>query len=172
MTDTTDDLPPIEPDHSRQKQIDQMTLELLVNKSQYRKYLEKTDPTEYTRKQERYDRFAQYRSRIGRMFDDLLNDYSVSGSSPHLGNTDIQELFSAFVDKSVYYFETREFDQSSGAGAEEHDDDDDVMFGNMSNREPSRVIRENAATYSAPFANHYRPGNSFWGKNIDKVPRR
>ena len=150
-----------------------MTLELLVNKSQYRKYLEKTDPAEYARKQERYERFAKYRTRIGRMFDDLLNDYSVSGSSPHLGNTDIQELFSAFVDKSVYYFETREFDQSSGAGAEEDaDEDDNVLFGNMSNREPSRVIRDNSATYSAPFANHYRPGNSFWGKNIDKGGRR
>jgi hypothetical protein len=160
MSDTTDELPPIEPDHSRQKQIDQMTLELLVNKSQYRKYLEKTDPAEYARKQERYDRFIKYRSQIGTMFRDLLNDYSVSGSSPHLGNSDIQELFSAFVDKSVYFFETREYDQEA-----DQEEDDEVLFGNISS---IRSIRETSATYSAPFANHYRPGNSFWGKNIDK----
>jgi hypothetical protein len=167
MSDTTDELPTIEPDHSRQKQIDQMTLELLVNKSQYRKYLEKTDPAEYARKQERYDRFHKYRNQIGAMFRDLLNDYSVSGSSPHLGNRDIQELFSAFVDKSVYFFETREYDQSAMPYTDEaeDEDDDDVMFGNMSS---TRSIRETSATYSAPFANHYRPGNSFWGKNIDK----
>jgi hypothetical protein len=167
MSDTTDELPPIEPDHSRQKQIDQMTLELLVNKSQYRKYLEKTDPAEYARKQERYDRFIKYRSQIGTMFRDLLNDYSVSGSSPHLGNSDIQELFSAFVDKSVYFFETREYDQSAMPYDQEADqeEDDEVLFGNISS---IRSIRETSATYSAPFANHYRPGNSFWGKNIDK----
>ena len=33
-----------------QKQIDRMTLELLVHKSQYRKYLEKNEPAEYEKK--------------------------------------------------------------------------------------------------------------------------
>jgi len=172
MSDTTE---PIASENVRQQQIDRMTLELLVNKSHYRKYLEKTDPTEYAKKQERYDRFDHYRGNIGALFKEMLNDYSVSGTSPHLGNADTQELFSAFVDKCIYYFETREFDHASTSSGTGHgtgdgtwdEDDGDVLFG-----EPMRTIRENAATYSAPFANHYRPGNSFWGKNIHKGLRK
>ena len=163
MSDTIADPPISEMDNLRQKQIDRMTLELLVNKSHYRKYLEKTDPAEYEKKQERYDRFDKYRGRIGNMFKEMLNDYSVSGTSPHLGNVDLQELFAAFVDKSVYYFETREFEQSP-VGVCDDVDDDEVLFGDI----PPRTIREHSAAYSAPFANHYRPGNSFWGKNVDK----
>ena len=147
-------------DNTAQKSIDKLTLELLVNKGQYRKYLEKTDPAEYKKKQENYDRYTKYRTRIRSLMTELLNDYSVSGNSPHLGNSDIQHIFEAFIQKSIYYFETKEFDSRA---CEDADIDADVLFGEID--APATSL---PSTFSAPFANHYRPGKSFWGKNIKK----
>ena len=85
-----------------------MTLELLVNKRQYRKYLEKTNTTEYAQKREHYSRFCKYKCAIARLLDDLLNDYSISGNSAHLGNAELQDIFEAFVQKSTYFFAAKE----------------------------------------------------------------
>lgn len=131
--------------------IDQLTLELLMNKRQYRKYIEKTNPEEYENKKEEYDRFVKYKPQIVHLINELLNDYSVSGISEHLGNLDIQDGFQSLLNSSVYFFETRDYDKSDTLFPPEH-------F-------PAHTEKP---AFSAPFANHYRPGNSFWGKNISK----
>ena len=164
----------LEEKEESRKRIDRMTLELLVPKSHYRKYLEKTDPAEYEKKREKYERFLKYRNRIGALTKELLNDYSVSGNSMHLGNTEIQELFAAFLDKCISFFEIREW-SSENIESEDAEAEDDVLFGNMYKPFDEDITKKlvhakniQNKTYSAPFANHYQPGNSFWGKNINK----
>jgi hypothetical protein len=142
--------------------IDKLTLELLMNKRQYRKYVEKHNPEEYTKKQTEYDRFLKYKPRISHLINELLNDYSVSGNSEHLGNLDIQDSFQSLLHSCMYFFETRDYDNR-----ETHYGEDDTIFSpeHMNSVNPAPT---DSAVFSAPFANHYRPGNSFWGKNVSK----
>jgi len=161
----------------RQKKIDRMTADLTVPKSQSRKYLEKNEPAEYEKKREKYERFLKYRGRIGALTKELLNDYSISGNSMEIGNSDIQELFAALVEKSISFFEMKEW-SSEHSESEPGDAEDDILFGNIykpfdSDITTKPIVQRNppvppSKMYSAPFANHYRPGNSFWGKNIEK----
>ena len=147
--------------------IDKLTLELLMNKRQYRKYVEKHNPEEYTKKQTEYDRFLKYKPRISHLIHELLNDYSVSGNSEHLGNLDIQDSFQSLLNSCIYFFETRDYDnRESHYGSQE---DDTIFFFFYMNSVSSRPnAPTDSAVFSAPFANHYRPGNSFWGKNVSK----
>jgi len=153
------------PDYSKQKQIDQLTLEMLVNKRQYRKYLEKTNSEEYEYKRENYALFCKYKKNIGSLFMEMLNDYSISGNSAHLGNTELQDIFGAFIKKSAYFFETKEHEISQRY---DYYDDSEMMFMPPPSYTDEPVsdndIHENTF-YSETF---FRPGNSFWGKNIVK----
>ena len=158
------------------KNIDKMTLELLVNKRQYRKYLEKCDPYGYDKKKEDYKLIEKYKCDIGLLFRDLLNDYSLSGNSVHLGNSEIQHIFEAFVQKSAYYFE--EMQNCSGSPIQDEFIEENTMFasidepishtGNMSDNELFEDNTLSSGRYTTPFANPFRDGNSFWGKNITK----
>lgn len=165
---------------SKQQQIDKMTLELLVNKRQYRKYLEKHNSVEYEQKQDNYMRFCKYKKEIGVLLRDLLNDYSVSGNSMNLGNTEIQEIFDAFIQKSTYFFETKEHDTLSDVGiGNDFDNKSDTLFGTITSdslvstdNDSDELIfhSQDSFTASRPelFTNQFRPGKSFWGKNVVK----
>jgi len=113
---------------TQQKQIDKMTLELLVNKRQYRKYLEKCDSSEFALKTENHSRFCKYKREIGMLFRDLLNDYSISGSSVHLGNSDIQHIFEAFIQKSTSFFEAKEYEMRPFNARQSDIDGEDTLF--------------------------------------------
>ena len=95
-----------------------------------------------------------------------------------IGNSDIHEMFAALVDKSISFFEMKEW-SSEHVESEQGDAEEDILFGNIykpfdndictKTIQPRNVpVPPPPKMYSAPFANHYRPGNSFWGKNIDK----
>ena len=152
----------------KQKQIDKMTLELLVNKRQYRIYLEKHNTAEYEEKHDNFMLFCKYKKQITMLIHDLLNDYSVSGNSAHLGNTEIQDIFEAFIQKSTYFFESKEQDSQSFGFQE--DNEPDTMFGTIDDiendyDEPVESSISSSGLYTAPFANQFRQGKSFWGKN-------
>jgi hypothetical protein len=158
-----------------ENRLDKLTLELLMNKRQYRKYLEKHNPDEYTKKQAEYDRFRKYKPQIALFIEELLNDYSISGNSEHLGNTDVQDSFHALLNSCVYFFETRDCDNRGPA---------DTLFSSEHMEDTSN--RKETPVLSAPFANVYRTdifvrdfvspensslpeiSNSFWGKSISK----
>jgi hypothetical protein len=159
---------------THQKNIDKMTLELLVNKRQYRKYLEKCDPLSYDNKREEYELVNKYKYDIGLLFRELLNDYSISGNSVHLGNSEIHHIFEAFVKKSAYYFEET---RNSGPFIDEYVEEN-TMFAHIDeplSRGENGLCNElfddpalSSDKYTAPFVNQFRDGNSFWGKNITK----
>jgi hypothetical protein len=154
---------------AKQKQIDKMTLELLVNKRQYRKYLEKHNTAEYEEKENNFTRFNKYKRQIGTLMHDLLNDYSVSGNSAHLGNTEIQDIFEAFIQKTTYFFESKEYETHSFGY---HEDDPDTLFETLIDPEDDVTVEppsiSSSGLFPGSFANQFRQGNSFWGKNVVK----
>lgn len=140
--DSSDNLP-----STSNAEIDKWTLELLINKSQYSKYLSKTDPSKYKKHQEHLMKIELYLEKIMELTHDLLENPEKQVT------TDINSSFEEYIKTCIHYFEMKEYEekcsQSENQGEEEDDkDNDDMMFGKID--EPATK------------------GSSYWGKSIYK----
>jgi len=133
--------------------IDKMTMELLMNRSKYNKYIAKNDPKKYDDQQKESDKIRRYAHRIASLTEELLQD-------PHKPiQHDINECFMNYVKTCIYHFETTDYDQKGVKDSYEKDDDDeDTMFNcdndNDNNNDNNRRGEK---------------GSSYWGKSITKI---
>jgi hypothetical protein len=106
--------------------IDKLTLELLINKSQYKKYVQKTDPAKYSENQIYLGKIERYRYKIEQMFSTLMENPEQQIT------TDVNRDFSFFMKTCIQYFELKEMEKTS----QDHNGnpiDDETLFGNMNN---------------------------------------
>lgn len=103
--------------------IDKITLELLINKSQYKKYVQKNDPAKYSENQVYLGKIDKYRYKIEHLFSTLLENPEQQIT------TDINNDFTHFVKTSIQYFELKEMENTAENNNGDPVDDDDVMFG-------------------------------------------
>ena len=129
--------------------IDKLTLELLINKNQYNKYLSQTNPEKYKQHREHLDKISKYRGKIHSMFSQLLENPEKQIT------TKINESFDHFVRTCMNHFEMKELDYKTSFEKEE-EDDDDVLFGNCETNEKDPLIDTSYAS------------GSLWGKKIKK----
>ena len=140
LENTSDDIITSQP--QSMSNIDKMTLELLINKSQYKKYIQKNNPSTYSESQIYLGKINKYSNKILQMFSSLLSDPDLQIT------TDINNDFTHFVKTSIQYFEMKEMESiGNGDGSI---DEEDVLFGNM---EPSAEPSESS---------------SLWGSKISK----
>lgn len=131
--------------------IDKLTLELLTNKSQYKKYLAKTDPEKHRASQEYLEKIEKYRYKIQSIFTQLLDDPDKQITH------EISQDFHTFVKTAIHHFEMKELERD--ADTYKHDkfvEDEDVLFGNCDERD-ELIEHDNPSTTK-----------SFWGKPIIK----
>jgi vacuolar-type H+-ATPase subunit F/Vma7 len=120
-------------------QIDKLTMELLLNKNHYSKYLQHTDT-------KRFDEFKAFKSKLRKHSVDIIDITSELVENPRKTiNKDIEESFEIYVKSIIRYLEIKESNKETSFQKEE---DEDVLFGNM--EEPS--IEE------------VEPKKSLWGK--------
>jgi hypothetical protein len=122
--------------------IDKLTLELLINKSQYKKYVQKNDPAKYSENQVYLGKIQKYSYKIEQLFSSLLEnpDQQIT--------TDVNREFTHFVKTCIQYFELKEME----CVAEDHNGDpidDETLFG---------TIDDSVASSSS----------SLWGHKIKK----
>jgi len=132
--------------------IDKLTLELLINKNQYNKYLSQTNPEKYKQHREHLDKISKYRGKIHSMFSQLMENPEKQIT------TKINESFDHFARTCMNHFEMKELDYQTSQ-EEEVEDDDDVLFGkceSSSNNETDSLIDTSYAS------------GSLWGKKIKK----
>ena len=55
-------------------EIDKLTLELMMNRTQYKKYLAKNEPSKFQEKEEAFQRICDNRAEIVEIFTRLLDD--------------------------------------------------------------------------------------------------
>ena len=131
--------------------IDKLTLELLINKNQYNKYLSQTNPEKYKQYREHLDKIAKYRGKIHSMFSHLMENpeklfYGKSAICKNIVRT------------CINHFEMKELDYQTSQ-EKEVEDDDDVLFGkceSISNNEKEPLMDTSYAS------------GSLWGKKIKK----
>lgn len=127
--------------------IDQLTLDLLVNKGQYKKYLSIADPQRFEEQQKHLEKIAKYENKIRSMFSNLMEGKQITN--------DINESFDQFIKDCIRHCENKELEK------EDFPKDEDVMFGNMDSSEEEQE-EDQLPTQSS----------SFWGQKIVKKPAK
>ena len=110
----------------RQREVDRLSLELLSNTKNYKKYMAKNCPEDQMKLLEDAQRFSKYKSRITALFIDLMDRYENddSSSSSEYVSSEIQSLFKEFVQKSIQHLEWTEYSNTTNT----NEFDDDIMF--------------------------------------------
>ena len=100
--------------------IDKLTLELLMNKTQYNKYLSIKDPSKYEELQEHQEKVAKYRDIIMQIADGYLDDHNKQNS------TELDEAFSNYIKSCIRFIEMKQLEEEPKY---EKEAEEDVMFG-------------------------------------------
>jgi hypothetical protein len=101
------------------RSIDQLTLELLTNKTQYEKYLSKSEPQKWSEKQTFLVNCEKYYSQMMKITSQYLKD-------PDLQlNVDVNNAFLNYAQCMIRHLEIKEL---GNYAAEQNDSDDDILF--------------------------------------------
>jgi hypothetical protein len=127
---------------STSEYIDKITLELLINKNQYNKYIASVDPEKHKKITEFSDKLAKYSEQILSLTEQYCSNPKTQKT------TEMDEMFVQYVKTCFRYFEMKELEGDPEFGQERfnQDNDEDVLFANV------------AAA----------PVHSFWGKGAKK----
>ena len=145
--------------------IDKLTLELLINKQHYSKYLSKTDP-------KKHDEYKEYKSKLRKYSVDIVDITSQLIDNPKtMFSAEIEETFDAYVKSIFKYFEIKELEKSNEYNYDNNkNEDEDVLFGNCDNNllQNAGQRQERAQETENEEHSEEQEGSpmmkSFWGK--------
>lgn len=132
-----------------QPSIDQLTMELMMNKTHYHKYLSKQNPQKYQEAKETANKVDRYSPKIMEITETLLADF-IRQNSNEKYTREVNDVFQDYIKTCVKYLEMRDLER----------EDDETLFGKMDSRESDEPNRRDA------FARH---NPSLWGKTIRKM---
>jgi len=125
----------------RNKYIDKLTLELLLNKTSYQKYLSKTDP-------ERFSEYREFAANCTRFRRDIMDITTKLLDTPDRNdcNQEVIDAFTSYSQTLIRYLEIKKMSDhnqtqsgsGSGSGSGDHygdESDEDTMFPNSMNEE-------------------------------------
>ena len=108
--------------------IDKITLELLMNKAQYNKYLAIKDPNKYEEVQQHLEKVAKYRDRIMQITDEYCENHNTQNS------IELDEAFSNYLKSCIRFIEMKELE----AEPKRERDIEDSMFERCDNPNPMK----------------------------------
>ena len=137
--------------------IDKVTLELLMNKNHYNRYLSQTDPKKHQEHLNHLEKIRKYRSKIINTTTDYLNN------PDHQVTTEVNEAFDHYVRTLIRHMECKEMENVEGSSP-----DEDMLFGNM--EDP--VDDEEQPTMKSYWGKHkVQKKSSSYGFPMNYVPR-
>lgn len=139
----------IEPSQSTNNSlIEKITMECMMNKKHYKKYLAKTDISRFQEIQDKMNRIEEVRDEISEMTQIMLNDIIKCCGESSKYNTKIQSTFDAYLNACMEYINNQ-------PSPFREDEDEDMLFPLPSNKT------------IAPIPNSIN--HSYWGKSIRKM---
>jgi hypothetical protein len=127
--------------------IDNITLELLMNKGQYNKYISKKHPEKYEKVKEFQEKLYKYKYDIIDLTKDLLENPEKEVTN------EVNDIFEAYAKKLIHYFEMKEVETGNLFTPRPYNnDEDDMMFEKI----------------DEPTLTPVNYGDSLWGKRITK----
>lgn len=126
--------------------IDKITLELLMNKQQYNKYLAIKDPSKYDEVQSYLNKIKKYKDIIM----EITEEYVVNNNKQNTNELD--EAFQQYSKSCIRFIEMKNLETDNGSGR-----DDDVLFESVTKKDDDDddVL--------------FKPVHSFWGKGAKKA---
>jgi hypothetical protein len=110
---------------AKNEYIDKLTLELLINKTHYHKYLSKSDP-------KKYDEYKEYKAKLRKYAIDIIDITSQLIEDPKkMYSNDIEDSFNSYVKSIIKYFEIKEIQDTNTKS--EYNNDDEVIFTKFDN---------------------------------------
>jgi len=158
----------------RQREVDRLSLELLSNSKQYKKYIAKNHPEEQLKCAEESRRFHKYKSRVGVFFMELLNEYEELDSTSFLVGTELRMMFKEFVQKTIQHLEWTDYENTASREYDGSESTEDMLFGSdASASAASSSSRGKKKTRNAHLQHPLAPSSatdpfSFWGATIRK----
>lgn len=138
--------------------IDKLTLELLVNKRKYKKYLAKTDPRKYVEIERNVEKYNKYKRDIQTLTHQLLEQNQYVHSSDVCISKEISDVFDTYIHLCVAHFEKLEQMVDAEAEPQYHDGDAEADDADIfTNLEPSpqhhkvKVPKSQKAVPSIPY---------------------
>ena len=144
----------------RQREVDLLSLELLSNTKQYRKYISRNCPEEKIRRAEETCRFLRYKTRILKTFTKLLDEYEDEFANETTIPSELQEICERFIQKTIQNLEWNDWNKKADESSryDEDEGDEDMMFPEKSPTKKKKSVSnmQNGDPYS------------FWGIKIKK----
>lgn len=109
--------------HDSKQFIDQLTMEYMMNRQHYKKYLAKTDPNKFQETQHKTQLVKMYQEDMQEMVNDLLSDFIARGNFTKYTN-EVNRCFETFMNACLSYFE-----EHPPPSQCQYEEDDDVLFG-------------------------------------------
>ena len=143
--------------------INKLTLELLINKNHYNKYLSKNNPIKYKEQQDYFDKIHKYRNKILDLTNDLIHDPKIQI------NNELNEVFHNYMRTCIRHFEMKEIEKKTEKkyNGDDNDDEDDILFNSVRNNEIvylADIDEENECTDNDKCTDNFDQNKSFWGK--------
>jgi hypothetical protein len=149
MSDDLDDIN--EPKPMTNDFVDKVTLELLMNKNHYNRYLSQSDPKKHQEHLEHLDKIKEYKGWIINMTNDFLNNPN------HQVTTEVNDAFDSYVRTLVRHFEIKKMENEGHSEGKKYGEngansDEDILFGSMQEDDNDIFVEP-------------PPMKSYWGKN-------
>jgi len=103
--------------------VDKITLELLLNKTNYQKYLSKSEPQKFAEYQEFLDNCEKHKRQMVNITCSLINNPANNKCS-----TEVANAFETYAKVLIRYLEMKEMTDSIQAANNQEYNDDDVLF--------------------------------------------
>ena len=105
--------------------IDKLTLELLMNKNTYSRYIEKTDPSKHKEEQQFRKKINKYKARMISLTIKHLDDPNFQI------NNELSTMISEYARTFIKYFEMNDLEISCFYNNEKEKEDEDTLFGKI-----------------------------------------
>jgi len=136
--------------------IDKITIELLMNKPQYKKYLETTDPKACSKINEFHANIDKYKSIIMDITNEMCSQPDNTNRSTY-----ITDAFADFARSCIKYITTKELET---VNPHNKDEDEDDMFSKCDDD----IDRKIKSEYAEAEDEDKEPTKSYWGDGAIK----
>ena len=135
-----------QPTHS-QSSIDKLTMEFMMNRTHYKKYLSMKEPVKFQENEIYIQKIKKYKMKIINIMSELVDD-STKLNVPEKYTRDINDTFQDFLKTCVKHFEIQELENNTDPNQE------DMMFESCNEVSTEQVDDVNES--------------SLWGKSVIK----
>ena len=151
LTDIPNDPPvsndPIFPNKTNEY-IDEITLELLMNKTQYKRYIGNTNSKKYSEMKEYLNNIDKYKNKINDVTNQLLNN---NGNYSKY-NSEVEETFEIYTKALIRYFKMKELENKNEYNRS-NEKDDDILFGEIDDDLEDNLENKNLKKSSSFWSN-------------------